>query len=81
MHDPKYKPDQWVLYDNPDSLTGFGKVTGGDYSDGWIYTVVGADHNRQIAEDDVISILENGNWTKPQHFGGADSAYADNAAG
>ena len=34
MHDPKYKPDQWVLYDNPEQLTGFGKVTGGDYSDG-----------------------------------------------
>ena len=49
MHDPVYNPDQWVLYDNPDSLTGFGKVTGGDYSDGWVYTVVGVG-SRQIAE-------------------------------
>ncbi len=78
MHHPKYKPDQWVLYDNPESLTGFGKITGGDYIDGWLYAIVGVGNtSRQIAEDDIVSILENGNWTKPQHFGGADSAYAN----
>lgn len=84
MNEPAYKPNQWVLYQVEETSAGFGQVVGGLYIDGtWKYHVRGAtdsETNVQVHQDAITFILENGNWTAPQHFGGSNSAYAAGAA-
>ncbi len=80
MKEPNYKPNQWVQYELEDNIGGFGQVVGGVYNnDTWQYHVRGAtdsETNVLVPQDAVKFILENGNWTAPQHFGGSNSAYA-----
>lgn len=84
MNEPIYKPNQWVLYELEEDTAGYGIIVGALYSDGiWKYHVKGATPNEhdniQVPEEAVKSVLENGNWTIPQNFGGANSAYATGA--
>ena len=84
MNEPVYKPNQWVLYELESDAAGFGLVVGALFNDGnWKYHVKGAASNEhdyiQVPEEAVKFILENGNWTAPQNFGGANSAYAAGA--
>lgn len=85
MKQPAYKPSQWVLYELEEDAAGFGQIVGGVHIDGnWKYHVRGAtdsDTNVQVPEDAITFILENGNWTAPQHFGGSNSAYVAGAPG
>ena len=80
MHEPTYKPNQWVLYELDADTAGFGVIVGGVFNDAtWHYNVRGvtdSETNVQVSQDEVKYILENGNWTAPQHFGGSNSAYA-----
>ena len=81
MHEPNFKPNHWVLYEMPQGVAGFGQNVGGRYTNGaWNYQVKGAtpnDDNVEVPQDTISFVLENGNWTAPQHFGGSSSAYAD----
>lgn len=83
MKEPSYKPQQWVLYELEEDHAGFGHIVGGIYDgDGWSYQVQGPTPNGdnvEVPEDSVKFILENGNWTAPQHFSGSNSAYAAGA--
>lgn len=82
MQEPVYKPNQWVLYETDENHAGFGKIIGGTHgSAGWMYRVKGTTQNGdavEVSQESITFILENGNWTAPQHFSGSNSAYANN---
>ena len=80
MHEPLYKPEHWILYQQGDN-GGFGQIVGGTFgADGWHYTLRGIQLDTtltSVSENDIIFAYEQNSWIAPTHLGGAGSAYTD----
>ena len=63
---PKFKPEQWVIYDidSKGESVGFGKIVGGWLVDSeWYYIVErGQDKKQTVHESWIINRLIDGSW-------------------
>jgi hypothetical protein len=80
MHEPSFKPETWITYQQ-ETNGGFGKIIGGHY-DGtsWHYTVQGASAGGELQtvhENTITFSLQNGSWMAPTHLTGQGSIYTD----
>lgn len=83
MHEPAYKPTQWIIYKQGET-GGFGSILGGTYTgESWLYSVHGPIVDTtyaEVYEEEITHFYENGSWLEPESGGiGRASAYTEQA--
>ena len=80
MHEPLYKPDFWVTYQQGET-GGFGQIIGGVYDgETWHYTIKGSrvdGTHTSVRQDEFGYLFQNGSWLAPTGGASNESAYKD----